>query len=966
MFFLIVFTLTLWGQKTAIYRNPEVSYKTGIELLEKEKYGAAQDHFDFVIREVKNPLSHLRVNAEYFDALCALELFNKDAEFKFNEFIRKHPTNSRVSLINYQLGRLAYRNKKYSSAQKYFAEVDESELSEDQLAEYNFKIGYCYFKTKDLQDAKPYFEKVRYKDSKYNSPASYYLAHIAYIEEDYTTALAEFEELAKDPNFSAVVPYYLVQILFVQEKYDEVLEVAPELFENATAKRKPEIARIIGESNYRLDNFEKALPFMEQYHQTSRSRISREDNYSYAFTLYKTGNYEKAITYFQKITGSKDELAQYTYYYLAACYLETGQKKFAANAFNSAYKLPFDQEIREDALFNHAQLAFELSFDPYSEAINALKKYLQNYPDSERNDDAYNFLFKISMATRNFDDAQEALEHIKTKGKDYNKNYQLITFYRGIELFNQFNYEEANNMFLKVIDNDFDKSITTQAKFWTGESFYRMENYWGAKKYYMEFLSASAVKKLPIYNIANYNLGYVYFKRKEYSGAIYNFKEFISKLKDENPAMVADAFLRMGDSWFITKGYDNAIEYYDKAIAVNAIDVDYALFQKAVALGVLQRYNEKIQTLKSIISNYPNSSSISEVIYELGDTYLVTHDNENALINFRKVASDHSGSRYSVKARLKTGLIYYNNNQSELALSTFKKIVADFPNTSESKEALASIKNIYVETNEVDEYLAYVNNLPFAEVRISEQDSITYVAAENKYMDGDYEAARPFLENYVEKFEDGAFILSARFYLAECQLVGEEFEKALENYEFVLNKPKSEFTESALLKAATISNNLENYENALNYFTKLEKTAENKTNVLEAQYGIMKCYYLLDNYEEALSVIGKVLAVEKISDEKKLDALVIKANSLYRTDDLLLAKSAYKKIVEFSQGEAGAEAKYRIAEIEFMISDNESAEKTLFELINQYASHDYWVAKGFILLANIYIETDNIFQAKQT
>ncbi len=91
-------------------------------------------------------------------------------------------------------------------------------------------------------------------------------------------------------------------------------------------------------------------------------------------------------------------------------------------------------------------------------------------------------------------------------------------------------------------------------------------------------------------------------------------------------------------------------------------------FQKAIALGVLQRYDEKIHTLNLIITNYPNSSSISEVIYELGNTHLVTNNNESALINFRKIAADHASSSYAVKARLKSGLIYYNNGQNELAL----------------------------------------------------------------------------------------------------------------------------------------------------------------------------------------------------------------------------------------------------------------------------------------------------------
>ena len=350
----------------------------------------------------------------------------------------------------------------------------------------------------------------------------------------------------------------------------------------------------------------------------------------------------------------------------------------------------------------------------------------------------------------------------------------------------------------------------------------------------------------------------------------------------------------------------------------------------------------------------------------MGNTYLVMKDNEKALISFRKIVSDHTGSSYAIKARLKSGLIYYNNGQNELALSTFKKVVTDYPNTPESKEALVSIKNIYVDINQVDDYLAYVDGLPFATISISEQDSMSYVAAENLYMDGEYSAANTSLDKYLTNFPEGAFKLSASFYLAECQYKEENYIDALTNFEYVFSQPKSEFTESAMLKAATVAFQLSELETALDYFTKMESNAENKLNVIEAQYGMMKCNYLLENYEGAMSAAYKLLAAEKLSDEMKLEAMVIKAKSLYKSDEMLLAKSAFKEIIGFSQGEAGAEAKFMVANIEYQISDLDEAEKNVFELINQYAPYDYWVASGFILLSDIYLKKDNVFQAKQT
>lgn len=954
------------AQKTADYTDPQSAYQAGLDLMTKEKFGAAQQAFVFVIETEKNPVSLIRVNAEYFDAVCAMELFNRDAEYKFTEFIRKHPANSRHNLIQFHLGQLAYRDNSFTSASEYFKKTDVSELSDDQADEYYFKLGYCRFRSNDVTEAKQYFEKAETRNSKYTSPAKYYLAHIDYTNGNYDKAYGAFKQLLNDENFSGVAPYYIVQILFVQEKYDEVLAMAPGLLEKSTEKRAPEIIRIIGESYYRTGQYDEALVWLEKYHQTKGVNVTREDNYSYGFTLYKNGNAAEAIKYLQKVTGQQDQISQFAHYYLGACYVMTGQKQFAATVFGSAYKLEFDSEIREDALFNQAKIAFELSSDPYHEAVKALKNYLVNYPNSSRNDEAYQFLFTISMATGNYKDAAQALEKIKVKGTEYHRNYQKIALYRGIELFNTFDYEESIKLFKKAIESGADPKISAEAEFWMADAFYRQQNYWGAGKYFIEFLTLPDARNLPVFNLASYNLGYVYFKKEEYNSAIGYFESFTKNARSENASLLTDAFLRLGDCYFVTKNYDAAIASYDKAASTGDMDGDYALFQKAKALGVLSRNEEKIQTLKSIIKQYPESTTISEVIFELGNTYLIQKDSENALVHFMKIINNYPNSSFTVKARLKSGLIYYNSGQNELALNTFKTVVSDYPNSPESAEALASIKNICIETGRADDYIAYTNDLPFAKVGAAGQDSIMYMAAENLYMKAQYAEALPRFENYFLQFTDGIFQLNASFYLAECQYREGMKAEALKNYRTVLSFPRSEFTETSLLNAATISFDMDSLVTAAGFYSELSAIAENPSNRIGACYGEMKSRYGLGDYEGALVAAGKLLTSEKLDDKMKLEAMMIRANSFYYSDEMLLAKSEFRKVAELSTGQQGAEAKFKSAEIGFRLNDNDQAEKEVFELSNRYTAYDYWVAKGFILLADVYVKKGNEFQAKQT
>ncbi len=965
--FIIAFSFisALKGQNTAIYKNPEADYRMGIELFNKEKYGAARTVFDKVVSSVSNPESPLRVNAEYFDAVCALELYNKDAGYKLKQFILYHPTDTRTNLAYYQLGRFSYRNKKYSQALDYFKKTDVSDLSNEQKGEYYFKTGYCYFKSKDFQNAKTAFDKAVLYNSKYSSPSKYYLAHLAYEKGDYETALTGFRELSDDPNFKAIVPYYIVQILFLKGEYAEVTEQAPPLLKNASRKRAPELARIIGESYYKLSQYDNALPYLEKYSSATRSKMNREDLFILGFVRYKSGKYAEAIKDLQQASGNKDSVSQYAWYYLGACYLETGKKKFAANAFNSAFKLDFDKEIKEDALFNYAKITYDISFDPYNIAIKSLKKYLADYPNSSKNDEAYTFLYKIALSTKNYGEALAALEKIKNKGKTYSKDLQKATFLMGTELFSKMDYQGAAENFKKAADLNSDKKITAESLFWLGESYFRLKNYQLSYTNYKKFLEAKKAKILPIYNITYYNIGYVFFKRKEYAKALNYFKKFISS-KPENLQMTADAALRAGDSYFVMKQYDNALSYYDKAIDMQAIDVDYALYQKALTLGVLQRYNEKVVALNKIIGKYPNSALYGKSLYELGNTYLIMNDNENALLSFKRIIKERPSSTYSVKAQLKSGLIYYNGGQNELALTTFKKVVSTFPGTPESKEALASIKNIYIDLNRAEDYFAYASGLSFANITPSEQDSVLYVEAENRYLDQDTQGAISSLTKYLEKFPDGAYKTNAEFYLAESLYSEGKKDEALKYYESVLNSGQPEFMETSLYKAATINYSQENYSKAAPLFAKLEESTEKPELLIDARYWQMKSYLFLNDFENALVYANKLLSTEKISDNIKLDALMVKAKAFLSAGELALAKKSFNDIVKLSSGIEGAEAKYNVAEIEYLLKEYDNSEKTVFELVNNYSGYDYWVAKGFILLGDIYTKKGNLFQAKQT
>src|SRR6187401_1653823 len=92
LFFLLL-SQSIFAQQTAVYTDPEKNFHRALELFNKQKYGAAQKDFDSIV--VANGVSsQTKVTSEYYAAICAVELFNKDAEYRLLHFISSNPGSS--------------------------------------------------------------------------------------------------------------------------------------------------------------------------------------------------------------------------------------------------------------------------------------------------------------------------------------------------------------------------------------------------------------------------------------------------------------------------------------------------------------------------------------------------------------------------------------------------------------------------------------------------------------------------------------------------------------------------------------------------------------------------------------------------------------------------------------------------------------------------------------------------------
>lgn len=967
---IFLFSTMLKSQQTVIYDNPDDTFRKGTDLIEKKQFGAAQSLFEQLVRQLPAGESVMRLEAEYLDALCDYKLDHPQAVEKFTDFISHYPDHSKTNEAYLHLGFIHYSNRKYRDAIANFERVDPFMLGEKQHAEYLYKLGYAYLKNDNPGKAREVFFPILNISSEYQNAATYYYAYLVYKEGNYKEALTWFEKVEHDEQFGAEIPVYLLQINFALKDYDAIIKMGPELVAgNITdKKKKTEASRIVGEAFYRKGEYTQAAKYLEMAEESSKSSSTPEQNFQLGFSSYKAGDYQKAAGYFQKTVNAaqKTETTQNAWFHLADCYLQTGEKKFAQNAFYSASQMDFNEEVKEDALFNYAKLTYDLAYDPFNQSMGALNEYISKYPNSNRIEEAYSYLTNLLLSTKNYQAAIDAIEKYKTRNNEVRAAYQTITYRRGVQLFNMGQFDEAIENFRKTQTGNANVSLATQAKFWIGESFYRLGNYQKAMDAFDDFLVTPGASKLDNYLDAKYNLGYCWFRMKYYEEAIQEFEQFLLRPVEKKAIYQTDAMMRLGDCYYITKNFSEAIDFYDKAIRRNSSDSDYALYQKAMSEGALGERSLKISLLKQLLTKYPKSGFADDATWEIASAFLLLNDNTNALEWFNRLQSDFPKSGYLVKSMQKEGLVLYNESRYDQALEILKKLIQEYPGTAESREALNTIRNIYVDKNEVGKYYDYARNIPFANVTATEQDSVTYFVGENLYLAGKCPEASLAFSDYLNRFPDGGFALNAHYYKAECDFNTGNKSGALAGYEWVAGLPKSGFTENALLKASSINFENKEYSKALDFYQKLELNADNEENIVVALTGQMNCLVMTGKFDDAATSANKVLQIPGIGNNLKADASYILGKAAFEKESYESAKINFQKVVSLSGAEKGAESKYLLATIHFRQKDYKKAEELVFELADEYSSFEYWKASGFILLADIYTSTGNAFQARQT
>ena len=892
------------------------------------------------------------------DVMMNLDSYESDMV----DFLERNPHTVLASQIRLHHALNLFDAQDYEGSSTYLAAVPASHVQSSMLDEYLFKKAYCELEKGDRDRALlQFYELAKRPVSDYTAPAAYTIAYINYDNDNYHEALKWFRKSVTDHRFSEISEYYIMECSFLLKDYAYVVKHGENIYRRLVEERKPFMARIISESYLVQGDAAKARKYYDLSVNADDSKNTRADWFYRGSVLYAVKDYKCAIESFSKMESRTDSVGQVANYHMGFSYIQTKNKVAALEAFKSASSAGYDPAIAEDAHFNWAKLAFDINNDS-----SVFQEYIKKYSDRKKDDRIYSYIAVAALHNRDYAAAVDAYGMIDELDEDMRSNYMKANYLRANQLISSGSYRLAVPC-LRIAGYYSDKSsrFNQMTRFWLAESYYRDDQYVKARELFTELYNQSALNRQPESHLIPYNIAYCYYKEGNYDAAE---KWFGTYMKESSVSFRKDALERMADCNFITKDYKSATRYYDMVLK-DYYDVNdiYPYYQAAISYGLSGNNSKKIKLLSNVLEADPAVKFYPEALFELGRTYVMREDDNNAFKCFKTLADNVKDSSYVARAYIEMGSLSRNQSQFNEALEYYKTVVEQMPSSGYAEDALAAIESVYQTKNEPEAYIRYIEKIGKGETKTAdEKEDMIFNSAEQVYLTENYQKALISLQTYLEKYPSGKYMHKAEFYIADSYRMLGKYEQACDSYTNVIEKGESAYVEPSMLYFSDLSYRLEKWEDAYGGYSSLYASAAVENNKMAALKGMMRSAYRWHNWNGALKAVEKVLEENAMGADVKREAEYIKAKSLMassRRDEALVVMKALAADVKDAYG---AEAAYTLVLDSYDKGDFVDVENKVFAFSGAGSNQTYWLAKSFIVLGDSYVDRDRLSQAKAT
>lgn len=749
---------------------------------------------------------------------------------------------------------------------------------------------------------------------------------------DYNNAEAILLTLQNCQTHQMDMVFYSAYLKYVKEDYQNALNDFNIVRSNSDYKY---IASIyIADCYLKSGNPDKALEeldFLQGFLKPTKTTlidnsndIENEIKRILGEAYFDKKNYQLAIEALQPYCESTDSPKRTALYKLGMSYFQKNEYKKAASALSQSAAISTD--IMAQSAWLNAGISYLKINNKKSAQIAFQQASEMNVNKQIQEEALYNYALSLHEGnTMGFGESVTIFERFLNMFPNSQYTPSVSKHLTEVYLTTK-NYQAALNSINKIKkpDNEIIQA-KQQVLYSLGVQEFIAGNYKKSDTYTSQALQLNSLEALYIHGESSYRQG-------KYSQAVNDLQKYIIR---ENCKNKLQAIYTLGYSYFKLKKYSQAKSHFKQFTELCNNDNN----QKADAYNRLadcyfteRQYDNAYSTYQQAIES--NRSSCNYAIYQQAyiDGLRGNYDKKIALLNIltddKQNSSDINQQTVIADALYEQGRALVQTGATLKATETFTQLTNRFPQSQQARKAYNELGMLLFESgNAADAEKMYKTvitkypNTPESQTALANLKTIfTQQGRVNEYAE------------LVTK--------------AGKNLSSDEFDQMIND-------------------AAVNSMNKGDFATAYKYYDQLIQQTQSNDLLEIALEGKLRSAFNAKDYEATIGSASQILQNTKIDINIKNEALLYRAEAYFMLNNPTEGVKDLQTLSTDNQTIYGAQATIRLAQYAYDTAQYNAAEQILTKFIDSGTVYQYWLARGFILLADVYNKTDRKVEAQE-
>lgn len=671
-----------------------------------------------------------RSEKQRFNFNYGYALYSTKDEKKATKYLNRVVNSKEYgSQAKYYIGFMAYEGDDYDKANEYFEQVSDNEKYKEKLSYYqadlNFKlgkfekaielaeeqlpkargaeeselskiIGESYFNLQKYAEAIPFLKAYKGKKGKWNNTDYYQLGYAYYKQNDFESAISEFNKIIDGNNSVAQNAYYHLGESYINlDKKQEALNA----FRNASqmdfdVKIQEDAWLNYAKISYEIGNPYQSVPqvlsgYLDKYPETSY----REEVETLLIDSYITSkNYKEALVLLKGKNSFENKVAYQKVAFFRGIELYNETKYNEALAlFNGSLKEPQDQLFVGKATFWKAETEYNLT--NYNDALIGFKQFnglaeASSLPemDNLNYNLAYTY-FKLKDYTNASNYFQKFID--KNSSDRLRRNDAYLRLADGYFVSSQYqNAIGAYNKAIQIneIETDYAAFQKAMSQGYLGKTSTKISEL----KSLIESYPKSALRDDAMYELAN-----SYVKSNDTDKAMQMYDRLNSEYR--RSAFTSKALLRQGLVYYNGNDNERALNKFKKVAkdfpgsgeAVQAVSTARLIY---IDLGRVDEYAAWVRTLDYV---EVTDVELDNTMYLAAEKPYLDNDTDNAIRQFNKYLNQFPRGIHALKSHFYLAQLYYKKDLFDNAQPHYKYVV-DASKSEYTEQATVKLCEVYL------------------------------------------------------------------------------------------------------------------------------------------------------------------------------------------------------------------------------------------------------------------------------